>query len=623
MKVTFILLSISILVPQCTVLQLECDSCSVMESKCSDTEYNVIAHILEDIKFYQILFFLHEFKSQEGSMVHCMEMDSIVKNISTSNSVMFIESSELKTENKIRSYQKIFKNPRHGTLFITVADIRFTTLEEAMILFKNDLDLLISISKSTRPQYLLMIRTESGLHENSSREILKYAWRKKFLDFTILQFVSNCGQCKSCLFYNSYNPYNDSHSQQCNFHGSKIFPNKIMNMYQYPLRISLLHRPPYFNFDENQTGHPVNISGSDFGVWDILSQTLNFSMDFVSPKNIVDYAEPIPEKNFSSLLQLIISDDIDCSGNQIYINLVSTDSVLPVGERGLTTWFDDLIALVPIYQCPTWKIEQNSILILIALTIHVAVIYLVVRILKFNSQKWLPLYIFQIILGNPVSTTPGRWIERIFFFFLYILSQQYSVNIFARLTDSSLNEFDLGPFYTVDDLMKYQITIENHMNYFNMTFDNDDDSLQKLRNQIVVVNNIMDCPERIAKRERVACFIEKSVALGFIAMKENTRRPRMKILNHRFWSSGKGIIYASHSPYVPTFNKIIQRICECGLWMRYSQNDGMFQKSSKSNQFERDQLLSKKITMVWFCGCVLASIAFFSEIIVNYYEKMQ
>lgn len=69
--------------------------------------------------------------------------------------------------------------------------------------------------------------------------LLKYAWKKKFLDFTVL--MTNFGRNKlikpfSLLYH--LNPFNNIVHKKEFYKGMEIFPEKLNDAYDYPLYIT-------------------------------------------------------------------------------------------------------------------------------------------------------------------------------------------------------------------------------------------------------------------------------------------------------------------------------------------------------------------------------------------------
>lgn len=588
-------------------------------------EKNDINHSINDVlinlTFYQIALFIQETESMTVQEIYMTT--SITNFLSRRTNTLLITTPKLDSQDVLlERYWKSAKDPRETTLFISAScltsnlEISIQLLE---IQFKNTLKLLDNLSRMTKPRLLYFILSNKIDRTERIMGLLHYAWTIKFLDITVMQFLPTNEQCRSHLFYIMYNPFTNKYSNECFSSNSVIFPNKLRNMEQYPLKISLLNRYPALNFDRDELLNAVNINGSDFGIASVLSETMNFSLELVTPLTN-DYSELIMKNGTRCLLDLLEEGEIDFSGNLIFLHVAYNIDDALFGGRGLVVWFDDLVALVPIFATKTWYVQYKSILLVLSMFSPVIIIYVFARSYKFDDRFWLPHHIFRVLLGETVPRIPSKFVERILFFSLFILSQYYSVELYAKLTEININEIDEGPFRTLEDLEKHDVVLVSQLNYNNVTFQGDDPILQKLKSKVEVVNHINDCPSRMITDKKVICLIDKSIALNFISINGQDPEFRIKIMDHVFWTGPKGILFTESSPYVVEFDRILARIGEGALWKRYD-IDKKVTGHERFQKFTDDHLLRNKLIIIWLLGSAGSYVVFISELVVKSFSN--
>lgn len=455
--------------------------------------------------------------------------------------------------------------------------------------------------------------------------MLNEAWKKKFLDLTMVRKLKDQKYCAIDLTLHNFNPFNMVYHNVCYFPGRQIFPNKLKNMCKYPLKVSLIPRPPSVNFEKDSSGKPINMNGTEYAAMALLSRKLNFTIDWKTP-NVKSYNEPFGSDG-KTILDMIVRGEFEFGANQIYLHLALKDK-LRQGERSVATYVDEYCALVPVFHVPTWVIGNEILEIMATAVAYVLVTYCLVRILRFDARYWPPHYALQILLGNASPRAPTRTFERFFFIALMVSSMRFSGFLYAKMTDINLLQLDQGPFFEYSDLASSDLTLEMRGLHKEMTFyDVAEPWLAELEKKVDSVDDVMKCPAKLLENKNVACLMDRTMAEAFLANEthESHHRPRMKIMQPCFWSASKGCIFSEASPYVNEFNEVIQRIYETGLWMRWSLENktkrlpGEHQQRNRLDDFGgSDSFLRKKLTIVWVVGCTVACVAFLSEFIVKY-----
>lgn len=150
------------------------------------------------------------------------------------------------------TYSFSSNNQEHSNKFIKISSKSQHSLQESLVIFytrninktESFIDFLeVQLSVRKRPKCLITYASNNSEYkedENILVDILKYAWKKNFLDFTII--VTNFEQktlnfSSSLIYY--FNPFNNCiYQEQLQDENIEIFPNKLRNGFGHPIYIS-------------------------------------------------------------------------------------------------------------------------------------------------------------------------------------------------------------------------------------------------------------------------------------------------------------------------------------------------------------------------------------------------
>lgn len=97
--------------------------------------------------------------------------------------------------------------------------------------------LIPQLSVRERPKCLIVYCNFANYNENNVMNILKYAWQKKFLHFSIVELIYfNANNYRFSLIY-YFNPFNEVVHKKEFRKDIEIFPEKLRNGFGYPLHI--------------------------------------------------------------------------------------------------------------------------------------------------------------------------------------------------------------------------------------------------------------------------------------------------------------------------------------------------------------------------------------------------
>lgn len=202
--------------------------------------YNLISLIL---KLLHLLYYVSK------SNAHSFDLHKIVEPTDFHQTTSFVAESFTKVSDlKILSFQKFpiivhSFGVNNSKLFDIYSLKNVYSLQESLVLFyTSDLSeaetflnfLVRQLSVIMRPKRLIVFsRNFEYTSEVDMSTVLKIAWKKKFLNFSVMVVK----MYSSSLIYH-YNPFNDVIHLKESIEGIKVFPDKLRNVYKYPFHIT-------------------------------------------------------------------------------------------------------------------------------------------------------------------------------------------------------------------------------------------------------------------------------------------------------------------------------------------------------------------------------------------------
>lgn len=209
---------------------------------------------------------------------------------------------------------------------------------------------------------------------------LKSLWEKKFLDFTIIEIIPANSESKKLKsnYYGSlnirihyYNPFKKIYTNQTYSSAITLFPDKLDDLYGYPLRTvretnNLLNIP-----EERVKGK--NLKDWDFGYYGALNrifkQTLNFTVI------------PVPNINVGTLLKEKKIDYYDCGilKNLQHTHYTTSAPIPAIGKTHL---------LIKQESQNKIKVRWEFLIYIVLIVVVIIVTILLKTVLRFDSEYW-------------------------------------------------------------------------------------------------------------------------------------------------------------------------------------------------------------------------------------------
>ena len=417
-----------------------------------------------------------------------------------------------------------------------------------------------------------------------------------------------------------FNPFNGIYTQQKYTKKTKLFPNKLLDLNGFEMKVGTFHFPPYVYVKRNSSGYPVEVSGPDALVAKALSQKMNFRLSEL----------PSREKRFGNIhckngsertgfAYLLANNTIRFVTNQAGILTACEQQSVISRCAGLVS----ICVLIPIrpdkiYTAfPTMKWIYFVLMIFIVRSITI--------LLKYDNDVWSWFEILRGTLGFSVPREPSRLSERITFITILMAFSIFSSNIFAMLTDMKLTEKSEMIIDTLEELNRTNLIPMMTKNRVYTMRDLNDPVIQALANKSKLVSKIEDCIDMLLQRKNVACILRESIALIVIQKQIDTNnKPGMKIVKERIYFREKFILLEPSSPYVQQVDTVIPKLIESGLIYHWEKQ--VLPRQRKSYQWETEEELEAVgilIPLIFFItfGCSLSIIVFICELLVKYIDN--
>lgn len=445
----------------------------------------------------------------------------------------------------------------------------------------NDSDLLEFLANllevEQRPKVLFLKKVTD--QQGDYKKFLKLMWKKNFLDVSILEFIEKdsnelelLGTLSGMLYY--FNPFSARFKKRqislANFQG-ELFPDKLSNLHGYMLKVGFFHHPPFVTILRNASNHVVG--GADYQLVKILAEKMNFRIkNIISRKKVWDIPVCKREEN-SGLHRKLIFGEIDFIGVLIgayFVPCIWKHVKYLVSPYGMI----HISAVIPVVsEESTLDLVEWNLSYLLVIIILLLMIYLFARILHFPAKNWRLMNLLGMMLGFCVPLGNSRKsAEMLFFATVFVTCFLNSSVIFTAFTYDNLKKEIFTGIQTLNALYASNFTPVVYSNYLwilprhsNLT------EAQYFRKTLTIANNDQQCLDYLLRHKNITCFMRDAqfdMLLGRIRKSDNN--PAMRKLKEKYYKMLVSIKCKPGSPYVAMFEKILFRIPETGIPVKWN-----------------------------------------------------
>ena len=537
-------------------------------------------------KFHQITIFKDDFTNNNDIV------DIFIQNVSSHAPTVLIDSAKIQNTGDNRTLcTPVFKHPRSSTFFVILINHHNNFyLNHINYIVENILARLSPIP--VRPRCLVILFSDNVAAENKWIHISSYAWSLKFLDFTIVQVNSDD------TIISNYNPFNNSYNIEYLTQEIDIFPDKLSNMYKYPLKFPIWHIPPFSIVYKNSLKEITRIEGGDYIFLETFSHVMNFTRQPVR----------LTFKNFTYkfMMNKLENNEINLLPKG-YIQTILLKHNVVSGIPYGTSYY---AVIVPNLTVSYIGISYSTFIPFIIIIIVITMFLKISRVFKFPVEQWHEVDIFRILLNITAPMNPQKWIERIYYLLLIILSMNYCTDVFAQWTSLQLqnNKVSLNTWEEIDKSgmpVYCSDTLPNVVKTYRLLMPS---LISKLQPEPIKV-----CVERLARGEKIICI------LPYLSAKYYTNRyitksgsGMMKYTSLTLVENSAVFPYEKACPYIEKFDQITQRIVDHGILQSWRFREKYWKTSwnitEKSKEENESVILVIHLIHILCIGYIIATI---------------
>ena len=489
--------------------------------------------------------------------------------------------------------------------------------------------LINSMGHAIRPKFLMIaLSTRRNLNY---RKLFHFMWTNYFLDCTVLEITVESIK-NDVLYWNHrptlaimhyHNPFTDKYTKQNYVSRVQLFPNKLQNLNGFKMQVGSFNFKHFVHVKRNSSGHTVDVSGAEALLLKTISEKMNFKLSEVQTKNDSFGRGDCVDINQATDLSYLLSH------NEIRFITNQGACVANCGKLSMCSKSVGNIkvcALIPVLS------NQNNAMSLnlkwIYLISLLLIIWIITKFLKFDRDIFSCLEILQVMLGFSIPREPQRIPERITFISILIAFTIFSSNIFAIITDMKLAKKTELRIETLEELLNSNLIPMMENNYA-VALKHVNDSINEglLRKSRILGHK--ECIDVLLKQRNVACIIRDTIAeIEIQDHRDKDGKPQMEIVKQSIGSYIKVMYYEPSSPYGVAIDKVIAKLIECGLIIKWSKLSSLVSNESKELQAEKNLepdtaniLVNLHILSIFAVGYVLSITIFTCEIIVKSFQK--
>lgn len=484
-----------------------------------------------------------------------------------------------------------------------------------------------------------MMHNELKNQNNYYLTFFESMWSDQFLDVTVLElketvfFQTNCfSSPNSDKIIHYYNPFIRKYYQNeivntsaCNSSACNFFPDKLYNLYDYPLKIGVFNYPPYVRMNRNSSGHVFSVTGPDINALRVLSNAVNFTIkyEFTNQTNW-DKISCVKNKNLGITNRTMYNEVqiIALEG----INFVSCLGTYTVTGRGIRLF--KYVHLVPILPgAPGSTSASWQILNLLSVVVLLLLPWTIAKLLHFDPDNWELMNLLQMVLSWTAPREPASTIERIIFAFMLISCFLESSYIFSAFSSSQLTTDSFLKLDNFKDLLSTSLQPMIAPNLLQPVTKFRDD-FDRLFNRTLPFEGSPDACATILKRDRnITCVMRETQAqLIVFGDRDRSGRAKIKILNDEImWLYSSTVILSGGSPYRDRFDGIILRLVQSGIGKKWD-DDHFRRNDPKPNQWDsfksetnQENTITKQLVQLLIFGWTSSFLAILAEMIIHVY----
>ena len=450
-----------------------------------------------------------------------------------------------------------FRNPRHVTLYLVIH--REVSNSNSSTNLNAFFDFFVKLQPHyTQPKCLVILLSDK-ISNTYIRSVFKYAWAKKFLDFSILDVnADHHATINTIPLLHYYNPFYGIFHREYFNSNFLIFPDKLYDGNGNSLKVPIFHFSPYLEVKMNNDSIIEKITGSYYELMPIIAKRINFYLEYIFE---------VENGTLSSIL-----DDTNLQNSHLNMMPIPfprslqsslTESSYLALDSGFI--YEDVVVLVPVIEIGNINISLKIFQFIFIVPFITGCFSRLLHFLKIKCEKLMTFNVLQVLLSVSLHNPPKKLVGRIIYFCIIILSIQYARDFYSDLIDNLVN--DEVTFNSFDDIIDYPLQPYVDRLLMERAFVDEDQFLGYVKKKSIPVEDVGECADLLQVNKTMACIAMRLRARVFTKRYLNKNRsPIMMIAKPVILSERWAYLFEKSSPYIDKFYDLLQRLFEFGVF---------------------------------------------------------
>lgn len=458
-----------------------------------------------------------------------------------------------------------------------------------------------------RPKCLCMLLNKSESFDSLIiKNTLRYAWEKKFLDFTIIK-SNESDNTYSSFYY--FDPFHYSFQNQKLIDDSNIFPNKLRNINNYPIKVG--------RGGVNLTGHNYQDQEAEWARQKVMVNFVLRNMGF--DLEIINYLDDLVMYDWHYNSLWFTKANTNVIGGLVIAREFKNQVAVVFSELECRS----VLAVVPIIFVPKVIIPVK---ILFYIFVVPGIVLLFICLINFFK----PSHIFEIFdavkifLGQPVSFVPRRFIQKVIHINIVLLFVLITNDLYSGIVEINFDKEEVS-FNSLEDLDKSGMAIYTRDMYEGLNrFDLDDPLRKSLDSKIQLHPN---CMKYMVETRNHICVDWEYDIKAFIEKNRNSDGSAiMKIAKSKYHCDPMFVQFEPGSPYMKRFTEVNRRIRESGMLIMEYISTGFVRKIENvelNKEKDERNLSEQQLLFVLGIGYSIATAIFVIECLMKIFKKVK
>lgn len=477
----------------------------------------------------------------------------------------------------------------------------FDKLNNQMIHFLDFYDKLNA--KDPMPKCLVICKNDlNSYNDPSNKNLLEYAWMKKFIDISVLEV---CSDGNKAYIY-TFNPFINKLGKTVLSDNSKIFPNKFVNLNKHPLRLGTLHYPPYYTITKDINGNKV-YDGFKFKFLKVMLKEMNFLLvilELNQSRNLTSYYFDILEKLWTQKYSMMMAPILWTEEFSVLPSLILNDDCVPY------------VGIIELKSIVKFNLSSEFIIFFICIPVAFVFFKLFIFALKLKTFYFDTLDAIRLLLGMSLLSFPKSFLKRFILIFLFFISMIFSIDFIASLL-STLTTYDELTFNSMEEIINsdYKLSMNKVVESIILKSEANNTIIDVLKQKI---SNVF-CPNSTMNGKKIICVLSMFRAREVLKNSVSDGRQVYKMIPVKFGCNVVAYNFERASPFIRRFESMFLKMYESGIY------NWILKENEKTNDSFEDEkqkkivnnLLLINLILLFTFGLALSVITFIFEILIH------